>query len=107
MRRLHREAGREGALAAMKTDLGLGPGDTVGVFTRYTAEAWGYWCLIGTSAFLSGLWQQIETLPQQLRWAIQRVIFHLLDEPVPAVDDPFPADGPLPEATSCTCPGVA
>ena len=43
-------------------------------------------------------WQQIEALPQQLRWAIQRVIFHLLEEPLPALADPFPADDPLPGA---------
>ena len=43
-------------------------------------------------------WQQIEALPQQLRWAIQRVIFHLLDEPVPTLADPYPADDPLPGA---------
>lgn len=41
-------------------------------------------------------WQQIEALPQQLRWAVQRAIFHLLEEPVPALADPFPADDPLP-----------
>jgi hypothetical protein len=29
---------------------------------------------------------------------VQRVIFHLLDEPVPSLADPFPLDGPLPGA---------
>ena len=43
-------------------------------------------------------WQQIEALPQPLRWAVQRTIFHLLDEPVPALADPFPLDDPLPGA---------
>ena len=43
-------------------------------------------------------WQQIEALPQHLRWTIQRVIFHLLEEPVPALADPFPAEDPLPGA---------
>ena len=43
-------------------------------------------------------WQQIEALPQQLRWAIPRVIFHLMEEPVPALADPFTADHPLPGA---------
>lgn len=28
-------------------------------------------------------WQEIETLPQPLRWTVQRMIFHLLEEPVP------------------------
>jgi uncharacterized protein YqjF (DUF2071 family) len=43
-------------------------------------------------------WQQIEALPQPLRWAVQRTIFHLLEEPVPALAEPFPADDPLPGA---------
>jgi hypothetical protein len=43
-------------------------------------------------------WLEIEALPQPLRWTVQRGIFHLLDEPVPALADPFPADDPLPGA---------
>jgi hypothetical protein len=43
-------------------------------------------------------WQEIEALPQPLRWSVQRVIFHLLDEPVPTLADPFPEDDPLPGA---------
>lgn len=43
-------------------------------------------------------WQEIEALPEPLRWTIQRTIFHLLDEPVPALADPFPLDDPLPGA---------
>jgi hypothetical protein len=43
-------------------------------------------------------WQQIEALPQPLRWTVQRTIFHLVDEPVPALADPFPLDDPLPGA---------
>ena len=43
-------------------------------------------------------WQEIEALPQPLRWTVQRTIFHLLDEPVPALADPFPAEDPLPGA---------
>lgn len=34
-------------------------------------------------------WEEIEALPQPLRWAVQRAIFQLLDEPVPALADPF------------------
>jgi hypothetical protein len=41
-------------------------------------------------------WQEIEALPQPLRWAVQRTIFHLLDEPVPTLAGPFPGDDPLP-----------
>ncbi len=43
-------------------------------------------------------WEEIEALPQPLRWAVQRAIFQLLDEPVPALPDPFPPDDPLPGA---------
>jgi hypothetical protein len=43
-------------------------------------------------------WQEIEALPQPLRWTVQRTIFHLLDEPVPTLADPFPLDEPLPGA---------
>lgn len=43
-------------------------------------------------------WQEIEALPQPLRWTVQRTIFHLLDEPVPTLADPFPRDDPLPGA---------
>jgi hypothetical protein len=42
--------------------------------------------------------QEIQTLPQPLRWTVQRTIFHLLDEPVPTLADPFPRDDPLPGA---------
>jgi hypothetical protein len=43
-------------------------------------------------------WQEIEALPQPLRWTVQRTIFHLLSEPVPNLAEPFPADDPLPGA---------
>jgi hypothetical protein len=43
-------------------------------------------------------WQEIEAPPQPLRWSVQRTIFHLLGEPVPALADPFPLDDPLPGA---------
>ena len=43
-------------------------------------------------------WQEIEALPQPLRRVVQGVIFHLLDEPVPILADPFPGDDPLPGA---------
>ena len=48
--------------------------------------------------FPGASWQDIEALPQPLRWTVQRVIFHLLEEPVPTLADPFPADDPLPGA---------
>lgn len=41
LRRLRREAGRDAALAAMKSDPGPGAGDPAHVFTReQLAEAW-------------------------------------------------------------------
>jgi hypothetical protein len=46
--------------------------------------------------FPDGCWRQIEALPRQLREAVERVVFHLLDEPVPTLADPFPPDDPLP-----------
>jgi hypothetical protein len=33
-----------------------------------------------------------------VRWTVQRVIFHLREEPVPTLADPFPEDDPLPWA---------
>ena len=43
-------------------------------------------------------------LPQPLRWTVQRTIFHLLDEPVPALADPLPRDDPLPGADELHLP---
>jgi hypothetical protein len=43
-------------------------------------------------------WDELEGLPQPLRNAAHRAIFHLLDEPVPALADPFPEVDPLPGA---------
>ena len=48
--------------------------------------------------FPGSSWQQIEALPQPLRWTVHGAIFHLLDEPVPSLADPFPQDDPLPGA---------
>jgi hypothetical protein len=45
--------------------------------------------------FPGSSWQEIQALPQPLRWTVQRTIFHLLDEPAPALADPFPRDDPL------------
>lgn len=48
--------------------------------------------------FPGASWQEIEALPQPLRWTVQRTIFHLLDEPVPTLADTFPSNDPLPGA---------
>jgi hypothetical protein len=45
--------------------------------------------------FPGDTWQQIEAMPQPVRWAVQRAIFHLLDDLVPTLADPFPNDDPL------------
>ena len=37
-------------------------------------------------------------MPQPLRWTVHGAIFHLLDEPVPSLADPFPQDDLLPGA---------
>jgi hypothetical protein len=54
--------------------------------------------------FPDGCWQQIEALPQQLHRAVERVIFHLLEEPVPPLADPFPPDDPLPGVNELRLP---
>ena len=51
--------------------------------------------------FPGSSWQEIEALPQPLRWTVQRTIFHLLDEPVPT-SRTLPRDNPLPGA-DCAC----
>ena len=53
--------------------------------------------------FAGDSWQEIEALPQQVRWTVQRAIFHLLDEPAPTLADPFPMDDHCPGPTNCTC----
>ncbi|MGQ0624615.1 MAG: hypothetical protein ACT4PP_08225 [Sporichthyaceae bacterium] len=40
-------------------------------------------------------WDEIEALPQSVRWGVQRAIFSLLDDPVPVLAEPFPQDAPL------------
>ncbi len=45
--------------------------------------------------FPGSSWQEIEALPQPLRWTVQRTIFHLLDEPIPTLAERFPHDDPL------------
>ena len=57
--------------------------------------------------FPGSSWQEIEALPQPLRWTVQRTIFHWLDEPVPALADPFPRDDPLSGAYELHLPADA
>lgn len=52
----------------------------------------------GEVRFPDGAWRQLEALPQELRWAVQRAVFRLLTEPVPTLADAFPQDDPLPGA---------
>lgn len=54
--------------------------------------------------FAGPSWQQLESLPEPLRWTVQRTIFHLLDEPVPTLADPFPEGDPLPGAYELRLP---
>ena len=46
--------------------------------------------------FSGDSWQEIEALPESVRCTVQRVIFHLLEEPIPTLADPFPEQDPLP-----------
>jgi hypothetical protein len=55
--------------------------------------------------FPGASWEEIEALPQPLRWTVQRVIFHLLDDPAPSLADPIPpVTIRCPAPTSYTCP---
>lgn len=46
----------------------------------------------------AAVWQEIDALPLELRHIAQRVLFQLLDNPVPTLAEPFPPDDPLPGA---------
>ena len=46
--------------------------------------------------FPNRTWDELEGLPQPLRNAAHGAIFHLLEEPVPTLADPFPEVDPLP-----------
>jgi hypothetical protein len=49
--------------------------------------------------FPGNTWSEIEALPEPARQAVYRVLAHLVDDPVPSLAEPFPADGdPLPGA---------
>ena len=54
--------------------------------------------------FPGSSWREIEALPQPVRWTVQRTIFHLLNEPVPTLAEPFPHDDPLPGAYELRLP---
>jgi hypothetical protein len=46
--------------------------------------------------FPDKVWDELEELPQPFRNAAHKAIFHLLEEPVPTLADPFPEGDPLP-----------
>ena len=46
--------------------------------------------------FPGDTWSNIEALPEPQRQAVMRLVFHLVDEPVPSLADPYPPDDPLP-----------
>ena len=80
-----------------------GPGDDAPAFTREElAEAWEY-VRDRLVRFPGSSPQEIEALPQPLRWTVQGTIFQLLDEPVPTSRTLSPATPPCPAPTSCTC----
>src|SRR5689334_2303040 len=103
-RRLRREAGDREALKRIRSDSGEGR-----TFTREElAEAWGIGERPG-SPLPERTSDELEELPQPLRNAAHRAIFHLFEEPVPALAEPFPSEDPLPgrlpPASSLTRPG--
>jgi hypothetical protein len=53
--------------------------------------------------FAGNSWQEIEALPQSVRWTVQRVIFPLLEAPVPTLADPFPETTRCPVLANCAC----
>jgi hypothetical protein len=52
--------------------------------------------------FSDRTWDEIEGLPQPLRNVAHRAIFHLLEEPVPTLADPFPEVDPCQVPTAST-----
>ncbi len=56
--------------------------------------------------FPGASWQEIEALPQPLRWRVQHTIFHLLDEPVPTLADSSPGTIRCLVLTNCICPPI-
>jgi hypothetical protein len=52
--------------------------------------------------FSDRTWDEIEGLPQPLRNVAHRAIFHLLEEPVPTLADPFPEVDPSQVPTAST-----
>jgi hypothetical protein len=84
-RRLRREAGDAEALRRIRSDSREGR-----TFTREElAEAWGISEWPGPP-LPDRVWDELEGLPRPFRNAAQRAIFHLIDEPVPSLADPFP-----------------
>jgi len=92
-RRLRREAGDREAPGAS----GQMPGTAVPSPARNSPRR-------GESAsdrvlrFPDGTWDELEGLPQPLRNAAHRAVFHLLEEPVPSLAEPFPDQDLLPGA---------
>ena len=96
LKRLRREVGRvvaEGAFKAILVRVMRRPPSPARTLPRR-----GEYVSDRLVRFPDTSWQEIEALPQPLRWTVQRTIFHLLDEPVPTLADPFPRDDPLPGA---------
>jgi hypothetical protein len=92
-RRLRREAGDREALERIWSDSGEGR-----TFTREELRRRGELVSDRALRFPDRTWDELEGLPQPLRNAAHRAIFHLLEEPVPALADPFPEVDPLPGA---------
>lgn len=102
LKRLRREAGRGVALARIQSDLARAtkrPFSPARISLRH-----GEYMSDRLVRFPGSSWQQIEALPQPLRWTVHGAIFHLLDEPVPSLADLSPRMPSCAAPTSCTCP---
>jgi len=60
--------------------------------------------VIALSASLAPPGRRLRPCRSRCGGRVQRTIFHLLDEPVPTLADPFPRDDPLPGAYELRLP---
>ena len=88
-RRLRREAGDREALKRIRSDTGKAGPSPVSNWRRR-----GELVSDRVLRFPDRTWDELEGLPQPLRNAAHTAIFHLLDEPVPVLAEPFPETDP-------------
>ena len=61
-------------------------------WNEHALSGWGEARLVSDRLvrFPGASWQEIEALPQPLRWTVQRTIFHLAKRASPDTRGPFP-----------------